>query len=124
MSQDPVPQTDQIDSWTSPGPNNVKLIWFLYLFSLVLGITSLVGLVFAYINRGKAGGWVETHYTYQIRTFWIGLLYVLISLILSFVLIGFLAMIAVAVWYIVRSVIGLQRAAQGQPIANPQGWLI
>jgi uncharacterized membrane protein len=124
MTEDPSRGDDQLDSWTSPGPNNVKLIWFLYLLSLVLGITSIVGLVFAYLNRGKAGGWVESHYTYQIRTFWIGLLYVFASIILAFLLIGFLLMIAVAVWFIVRIVIGLQRAAQAQPIDNPQSWLI
>jgi len=118
MDQDP------LDSWTAPGPGNVKLIWILYLLSLVLGITALVGLVFAYVNRGKAGGWVESHYSYQIRTFWIGLLYGIVALILSAVLIGFLLMIAVAIWFIIRSVIGLQRAAQAQPIANPKSWMI
>ena len=40
----------------------------------------------AYINRGQAAGtWAESHYTYQIRTFWIGLLYSCISILLMFV---------------------------------------
>lgn len=128
MTQPPDPQPprsdDTIGGWTSSGPDNVKLVYFLYLGSLVLGITALIGLVFAYINRGKSGGWVDTHYTYQIRTFWIGLLYTLIAVLLSIVLIGFILMIAVIVWFVVRSVIGLQRATQGQPVANPRSWLI
>lgn len=123
---DPQPQTpsDAIDGWTSPGRNNVRLVYFLYLGSLVLGITAIIGLVFAYINRGKAAPWIDSHYTYQIRTFWIGLLYFLISMILMMVLIGFLAMIAVIVWFVVRCVIGLQRASEGKPVANPKSWLI
>lgn len=124
MNDDLPRSGDAIGGWTSPGPDNVKLVYFLYLASLILGISGLIGLVFAYINRGKAGGWVDTHYTYQIRTFWIGLLYTLIAALFALVLIGFLLLIAVAVWFIVRCVIGLQRAAQGQPIANPQSWLV
>lgn len=118
------PPRDAVSGWTSPGPDNVKLVYFLYLASLVLGISSIVGLVFAYLNRGKTGTWVESHYTYQIRTFWIGLLYTLISLALAMALVGFLLIIAVVIWFIVRTVIGLQKASLGQPIENPKSWLI
>lgn len=116
--------TENIDSWTEPGSNNAKLVYILYLLSFVLGITGLIGLVFAYLNRGKASDWIDTHYTYQIRTFWIGLLYGLVSAVLLLVGIGFLLMIAVSVWVIVRCVIGLQKAAQRQPIPNPESWII
>lgn len=115
---------DTVSGWLSPGPDNVKLVYFLYLASLVIGISGLVGVVLAYLNRGKSGGWVESHYTYQIRTFWIGLLYVLISLVLAMAIVGFILMIAVAIWFIVRVVIGLQKASTGQPVENPQSWLI
>jgi uncharacterized membrane protein len=80
--------------------------------------------VIAYINRGKTGGWVDTHYTWAIRTFWIALLYCLISLILTFMVIGVLGFIATMVWVVARCVIGLQKAAREEPIANPQSWLI
>jgi uncharacterized membrane protein len=115
---------DSFDSWTEPGANNAKLVYILYLLGFVLGITGIVGLVFAYINRGKSEAWVDTHYTYQIRTFWIGLLYGLISMVLVIIGIGFLLFIAVSVWVIVRCVIGLQKAAQRQPVDNPLSWFI
>jgi len=115
---------DAVSGWLSPGPDNVKLVYFLYLASLVIGISGIVGVVLAYLNRGKSGGWVESHYTYQIRTFWIGLLYVLISLVLAMAIVGFILLIAVAIWFIVRVVIGLQKASTGQPVENPQSWLI
>ena len=67
----------------------------------------LVGLVIAYINRGGVrGSWAESHYTYQIRTFWIGVLYSFISCVLMIVGIGFLLIIVVAIWGIVRCVRG------------------
>lgn len=113
------------ERYFDPGGDNAKVIYILYLVSLLVGVTALIGLVMAYINRGQATGtWAETHYTYQIRTFWIGLLYLFVSILLMFVLIGFLLILAVLVWWIARSVKGLQWASAGEPVPDPQSWLI
>jgi uncharacterized membrane protein len=114
----------QTDKWLEPGKTNIQVIYILYLVGFAIGFTPLIGIVMAYINRGKAGGWVETHYTWTIRTFWIGLLYSLISLVLAMVLVGFLLMVATAVWFVVRCVLGLMAASRDEPIRNPDSWLI
>ena len=114
----------QTEGWLDPGPKNVQLIYVCYIAGFVVGITTLIGIVLAYLNRGKATGWVQTHYTWAIRTFWIGLLYGLISVLLMFVVIGILTGLATAVWMIVRIVIGLQAVGKGEPIKNPQSWMI
>jgi uncharacterized membrane protein len=100
-----------------------KIIYILYLVSLVVGITAIVGVIMAYVNRGDGPAWVETHYTLQIRTFWIGLLYGFISLVTMFILIGFLLVLFTLVWWIVRCAKGLQRQSRGQPYDNPASWL-
>ena len=98
INQTPPPQTPrQTDRWLEPGQTNVLVVYILYLAGLVIGISGLIGLVIAYLNRGKAGGFVETHYTWQIRTFWIGLLYGVVSVLLMFLAIGFVLAFAVAV---------------------------
>ncbi|TIS11267.1 MAG: hypothetical protein E5X09_13515, partial [Mesorhizobium sp.] len=114
----------QTDRWLEPGQTNALVIYILYLASLVVGVTGIIGFVLAYINRGKAGGYVESHYTFLIRTFWIGLLYALISVVLMMLAIGFLLMFAVAVWFIVRCILGLQALQRGEPIRDPQSWLL
>ncbi|SMH39860.1 DUF4870 family protein [Mesorhizobium australicum] len=114
----------QTDQWLEPGKTNVQIVYFLYIAGMFIPILPLVGLIMAYINRGKAGGWVDTHYTYLIRTFWIGLLYGAIAVILMMLLIGFLLLVAVAVWIIVRCIVGLQAAGRGEPVKNPESWLI
>jgi uncharacterized membrane protein len=114
----------QTDSWLEPGRTNAQIIYILYLAGLVIGISGLVGIVLAYINRGKAEAWVDTHYTFLIRTFWIGLLYALIACVLMLVLIGMFLLFAVAVWFIARCIIGLQAIGRGEPVRNPQSWLI
>ncbi|MDQ0317558.1 DUF4870 family protein [Amorphus orientalis] len=121
---DPVASSQTQPGMFDPGKSNLQLIYVLYLASLVVGVTAIVGVIFAYISRGKADGWVVSHYTYQIRTFWIGLLYSLISAVLAVVGIGFLLFIAVAIWGVVRCVKGLQATGKSEPIENPQTWLV
>jgi uncharacterized membrane protein len=118
------PPTRQTDRWLEPGQTNALVVYILYLAGLVIGISGLIGLVIAYINRGKAGGFVETHYTWQIRTFWIGLLYAAISIVLMMLAIGFVLLFAVAVWFIVRCILGIQALQRGEPMKNPESWLI
>ena len=122
--QNDKPAPRQTDRWLEPGPTNALVIYILYLAGLVIGISGLVGIVLAYVNRGKAGGFVESHYTFLIRTFWIGLLYALISAVLIFVVIGFLLMFAVAVWFIARCILGLQALQRGEPVKNPESWFL
>ncbi|UUP18468.1 DUF4870 family protein [Nitratireductor thuwali] len=122
-NSEPAPQR-KTDGWLEPGPTNIQVIYVLYLVSFVIGISALVGIVLAYMNRGKSEAWVETHYTWAIRTFWIGILFGLISAILMVVGIGFLLLLAVAVWAVVRIVIGLQAVSRREPIKNPQSWIL
>jgi len=111
-------------SWIEPGRQNAQLVYILYLVSLAVGLTALVGLVFAYMNRGNSEDWIDTHYTYAIRTFWIGVLYSFICLILAFVGIGFLLMFVALVWFVIRCIKGLQAITRKEPIANVETWLI
>jgi uncharacterized membrane protein len=110
--------------WLEPGKANIQLIYVLYIVSFVIGISGLVGIVLAYINRGKSESWVETHYTWAVRTFWIGILYSIISALLMIVGIGFILILATAVWVVVRCVLGLQAVSRGEAVKNPQSWLI
>ncbi|MEW5421417.1 DUF4870 family protein [Amorphus sp. 3PC139-8] len=121
---DPVTQPQSEPGLFDPGRSNVQLIYILYLVSLVVGVTSIVGLIMAYISRGKADGWPVSHYTYQIRTFWIGLVYALIAGVLSVIGIGIILFFAVAIWGVVRCVKGLQATGRRQAIANPSTWWV
>ncbi len=118
------PGASRPENWLEPGKLNVQLVYALYLLGFVIGISTIIGVIFAYLNRGKAGGWVDTHYTWAIRTFWIGLLYGVISVLLTVAVVGVLLGIATVVWVVVRCVTGLQKASAGQPIDKPQSWLI
>lgn len=100
-----------------------KIVYILYLVSLAVGITAIVGVVIAYVNRAEAPEWVATHYRMQIRTFWIGLLYGAISLVTMLIVIGFLLALLTLIWWIVRCAKGLQRLSRGEAYDNPATWL-
>ncbi len=100
-----------------------RLVYILYLVGLVAGITEIVGVVMAYLNRDEAPEWLKSHYQFQIRTFWIGLLYAIIGIILCTVIIGIFILIFWAVWLIIRCVKGMQLIESQQPHPNPMTWM-
>lgn len=114
----------QGNDWLEPGASNVQLIYILFFLGFVVGITAIVGVILAYVNRGKTNDYVETHYTWLIRTFWIGVLFSVISVVLSIVAIGILLGIATFIWLVIRLIKGLQALGRNEPIANPLTWWI
>lgn len=100
-----------------------KIIYILYLAGFIVGVTPLIGVVMAYLAKGEAPEWLDTHYRYQIRTFWIGFLYTFVSVLLTIILVGILGLLATAVWLIVRCIKGFQALDRGEPIENVATWM-
>lgn len=102
------------------------VVYILYLASLVTGgLAAIIGVIIAYIYRGNnRGSYLESHFTYQIRTFWIGSLYGIISFILCFILIGYVLVFALLVWQIIRCVKGIQALNAHRAVDNVGSWLI
>ena len=88
--------------------SNKTLTWViygLYAASFLVGITSIVAIILNYVKRGDvAGTYLESHFTWQIRTFWISLIVAIIGMVLMLVLIGWLVLIADMVWVVYRLV--------------------
>ena len=62
----------------------VFAVYILYLVGIVVWLTDFIAVVLAYVGRGAAQDWLKSHYAFQIRTFWIGLLVVVICLLLTY----------------------------------------
>jgi len=107
----------------APDTTIAMVVYALYLVSFVLGFTSLVGVVIAYVYKGKGPAWLDEHYRYQIRTFWIGLLFAVIFYLLTFILIGFPLLFALAIWLIIRCVKGFKGLQDNRAPTNVTTWL-
>jgi uncharacterized membrane protein len=91
----------------------------------VFGIPSLIAIVMNYVKRDEARGtWLESHFTWQRRTFWFALLWVSIVFVLSLplflILVGFftfgLGVLVIGLWVIYRVLRGWLRLRDAQPI--------
>lgn len=105
--------------------NRPTIVALLYLGSLVTGVSGIVGLVLAYVWKSEPlEPWEATHYTYLIRTFWLGLAGCVIGALTMIVLIGFLILPAVCIWVLVRTVVALVKAQSREAIPDPRTLLI
>jgi uncharacterized membrane protein len=93
------------------------LVYALYTASILVGITLIGGVVVAYLKRDDAAGtWLESHFRWQIRTFWWSLIWAAIGILTSMILVGFAVLFATAVWFIYRIVKGWLALQEGKPV--------
>ena len=91
------------------------VVYALQAASLLIGITFIVAVVVNYVKMSDVRGTPsESHFRWQIRTFWFGLLWSVIGIILAFVLVGYLILLADVIWIIYRIVKGWLRLADGK----------
>jgi uncharacterized membrane protein len=119
-------QSDSITT-TNPAADMAKIIYVLYLVGWIIPVVPpIIGLIMAYINRADAPAWVQSHYQFQIRTFWIGTLFFAIGCVVAtFIVnfIGWLIFVLTMVWWIIRCVKGLKELFEGTAHANPATWV-
>ena len=83
-----------------------------------------MAVILNYAKRGDARGtWVDSHYRWQIRTFWFALLWALIGWALVITVIGVVAgvpiLIALTLWLIYRIGRGWLRLRDQRPMYAP-----
>ena len=93
--------------------------------SFIFGIPSIVAVVMNYVKRSEARGtYLESHFSWQLRTFWFAALWTLLAFLVSgplmLVLVGFftfaVAVFLIGVWIIYRVVRGWLRLKDGQAV--------
>ena len=110
-------------------------IYALHAFSLLAGIfgaativgafltgwPSIIAVILNYVKRSDVGGtWLESHFRWQIRTFWFGLLWVALCVLFVIVtlgigiLIAWLPLVLVSVWFVYRVARGWIRLREGR----------
>ena len=83
----------------------------------LVGITWIAAVVIDYVKRDEAKGtWLESHFSWQIRTFWWGLLWGALGVITFLILIGWLILVADAIWIVYRIVKGWLYLNDNKPL--------
>lgn len=133
MNPLPVPQPDPLEgarAWC-------HVIYALHAFSVLTGVfgaasvigafligwPSLLAVVLNYLKRDEvAGSWLESHYRWQIRTFWFAALWVAVAVALVFTVLGLplalMLVIALSFWLIYRVARGWLALHGGRPVGT------
>jgi uncharacterized membrane protein len=89
--------------------------------SFVGSVPSIAAVVLNYVKRGDARGtWVESHYRWQIRTFWFALLWFCVGWMFIFTFIGAIVgipiLVALTIWLVYRIARGWMRLSDRRPM--------
>lgn len=99
-------------SGSVPDASKLNIAYILYGLGCFTGFATIAGLIFAYLSE-KSG-----HRQFLIRTFWLGLLFSVISFMLTVVMIGIPMLILVAIWMLVRIISGWIALNDGRDLEN------
>src|SRR5699024_7925272 len=93
------------------------VVYVLQALAFFIGITGLIAIIVNYVKRADMQGtWLASHFRWQIRTFWFGLLWGLVGVLLLKIYIGALIALANVVWVIYRIVRGLLAVIDNKPM--------
>lgn len=83
--------------------NISMVIYGLQAASFLLGFTVFVAIVINYLKKEDVTGtWLESHFRWQIRTFWFSFVWGVIGFITLPIVIGYFILIANSIWFIYR----------------------
>ena len=125
---------------TEPRPSLITVthvIYGLHAVSLITGIVgvasvvgafltgwpSIIAVIVNYVKRSEVRGtWLDSHFRWQIRTFWFGLLWVMLCAVFVVatlgigLLIAWLPLALVGIWFVYRILRGWLRLIDRQPM--------
>lgn len=126
---------------SDPDLTNLKalsyFIYGLHLFSAITGLLSsafiitaflsgwpsILAVILNYVKRGDVEGtYLASHFRWQIRTFWFGLLWFLIAALFAITVVGIPVAIPIAiivgVWIFYRMIRGILKLIDSQPLPS------
>ncbi len=113
--------------------SDLTVSWVSYILHLVVAVSAMVpgaqmgplllvlALLIDLVKRGDVQGWQRSHFGYRLRTVvWAALLYLLTApLWFLFLFPGWLAWVAISIWFLYRIVLGMVRLNQARPMPEP-----
>ncbi|MBD3807326.1 MAG: hypothetical protein IE880_01260 [Epsilonproteobacteria bacterium] len=105
-----------------PNKNIALIVYGLQLLGiLTAGMAFVIAIVLNYIKIDDVKGtWLESHFDWQIRTFWIALVWGVIGFVMAMTLvllpIAWIVLFIVTVWVIYRAIKGLLNLLENKPM--------
>jgi uncharacterized membrane protein len=110
-----IPTGDPLSEHEQAARRLCHLIYALQALAFFAGITAFIG---AFLNHLKSedvrGTLAESHFRWQIRTFWWGMLWVLVGVFTYYIGVGLLLLSLIPLWFIYRIIKGWLRLNAGR----------
>jgi uncharacterized membrane protein len=100
----------------------VLTVYILYLIGFITGFSSIIGVIIASLQAKQSDPILRTHSEFQIRTFWIGLLYAFIGFLTIHLGIGVAILLWWIIWTLIRCIKGVLALNAGEPLSDPRSW--
>jgi uncharacterized membrane protein len=93
------------------------VVYILQIASILVGITLIAAVIINYVKRKDVEGtWLESHFRWQIRTFWYSVLWFGVGLALLLVVVGIFVLMAAAMWLLYRAIKGWLELEERRPM--------
>jgi len=97
------------------------IVYALQAVSFFIGITFIAAVILNYVKKDDVQGtWLASHFDWQIRTFWFGLLWSIMGFMSLILIVGYFIIIANAIWIIYRIIKGWLRLSEHKPMYPEQ----
>jgi uncharacterized membrane protein len=103
------------------GRNVANVIYVLYIIGFFVGVTALIGVILAYVNRTAASSVFKSHMTFQIKIFWRGIIVIVVNTVLYLVISAlgivssafsfalYIVPIGISLWWLVWTIMAIAK---------------
>ncbi|ESQ88593.1 hypothetical protein ABAC460_14980 [Asticcacaulis sp. AC460] len=124
-----------LKSFLTDGRGMAMLVYALLFFmALTIGLTGVVALIIVtFADSDKTPDWIKSHYQFQVRTFWMGIVPTFLTFFLSQFLVRtyqvqpiymFFVVMPILAWVAGRCAMGFNHLLYGRPYPNPKAWVV
>jgi len=114
MNMDSTPAADEK---TASLKTLTTVIYALYALALFAGVSAIVAIVLNYIKREEVQGtWLESHFKWQISTFWWSVVWCVVGGLTFIILIGWVVWGVAFVWFVYRIAKGWLNLNDNKPM--------
>lgn len=97
--------------------NVVQIVYALFALSFILPPLAVAGAIVCYLKRNEADPpWLRSHFDWQLQSFWWMVAGTVVGVVTSLIYIGWLVMLAVAIWFLYRIVKGWLVLSDDAPV--------
>jgi uncharacterized membrane protein len=110
---------NDLELHTATAKKLANIAYLLQMAGLLIGVTFVIGVIFNYLKiKQVRGTWVESHFNWQIKTFWYGLAILILGVLTLANVLGGIILVFDALWVSYRVFYGWSALNKGEQVTK------